>query len=47
MRWLDRLEPVLLDEGILRDEGIDPRSVLGANTPEELADALRDREAAV
>jgi molybdopterin-guanine dinucleotide biosynthesis protein A len=43
MRWLDRLEPVLLDEAVLQEAGIDPRATLGANTPEELADALRHR----
>jgi molybdopterin-guanine dinucleotide biosynthesis protein A len=43
MKWLARLEPKLLDEKILEAAGIDPRSTLGANTPEELADALRHR----
>lgn len=42
-KWLARLDPVLLDEAALEKEGIDPRSTLGANTPEELADALRHR----
>ncbi|MGV3614830.1 MAG: molybdenum cofactor guanylyltransferase [Fimbriimonas sp.] len=43
MRWLDRLDPVLLDEEALLAVGIDPRATLGANTPEELSDALRHR----
>lgn len=43
MKWLARLEPVLLDETVLRSAGIDPRSTLGANTPDELQEALRHR----
>ena len=43
MKWLARLDPKLLDEQALEAAGIDPRSTLGANTPEELADALRHR----
>lgn len=42
-KWLARLDPVLLDETALLRTGIDPRSTLGANTPDELAEALRHR----
>lgn len=43
MKWLARLDPRLLDEAALTQAGIDPRATLGANTPDELAEALRHR----
>lgn len=38
MAWLDALDPLVLDESRLASVGVDPRDVLGANTPQEFRD---------
>lgn len=42
MAWLDTLQINAHDETVFREAGIDPRTCLGANTPEEFR-ALTDR----
>ena len=43
MAWIDQLQVARADDHVLQSAGIDPRSALGANSPQQLAELTRNK----